>query len=349
MEKDYSEFRQKELENCSFIKTILILIIILYHSMLFWSGNWFVGEPKIHAPILDYCASFFSTFHTYAFTLVSGYIFAYLKYEKNKYQNFLPFVKNKAKRLLVPYLFACVCWVIPITIYFFNNQFIDIITKYLLGTSPSQLWFLLMLFVVFMIFWPLSDFFKNHDIIGLIFVLGLYGISLVGNRFMPNYFNIWNACSFSIYFWIGLKLRQKGSNLLLKIPLLVFILIAVGLFALSKFIISGDSFLITILSIVVNFLLQVIGSITAFLLLQKLANAFSSWKTSKLFGLLTKFSMPMYLFHQQVIYFSLHILNGYVSPYLHVIINFTVSCMLSFLISFILIKFKWTRFLIGEK
>jgi len=35
------KYREKELENCTFIKTILMVIIVIYHSMLFWNGTWF--------------------------------------------------------------------------------------------------------------------------------------------------------------------------------------------------------------------------------------------------------------------------------------------------------------------
>lgn len=350
MEKNLTtDFRQNELENCSFVKTILMLIVVLYHSLLFWRGNWFSVEPAISAPILAHVAAFFNIFHIHAFTLVSGYLFAYLKFEKGKYQKFVPFITNKAKRLLMPYLFTCIFWVIPITTYFFKFEVGEIINRYLFGVAPSQLWFLLMLFVVFAIFHLLSDLFEKHDFAGLVFVLCLYAVSLVGNKFMPNYFNIWNACSFSIYFWIGLKLRQKGTDLVRKIPLLIYVVIVVGLFILSTFVLTGDHLIIKVLAIGVKFLLHVIGAVTAFLLLQKVANLFSSWKTNRAFKVLTRFSMPMYLFHQQVIYFSLSLLNGLITPYLHFAINFVVSCLVSILLSAILMKFKWTRFLIGEK
>lgn len=38
------------------------------------------------------------------FTAISGFVFAYLYNELGKYREFLPFVKNKARRLLLPYV-----------------------------------------------------------------------------------------------------------------------------------------------------------------------------------------------------------------------------------------------------
>ena len=59
--------------------------------------------------------------------------------------------------------------------------------------------------------------------------------------------------------------------------------------------------------------------------------------------------MPMYLFHQQIIYFTIYWLNGKVNPYLHAGINFVAALVGSFIISSILMRWKVTRFLIGEK
>lgn len=37
--------RQAELSNCTFLKTILMFLVVFYHCILYWSGSWFVGEP----------------------------------------------------------------------------------------------------------------------------------------------------------------------------------------------------------------------------------------------------------------------------------------------------------------
>ena len=59
--------------------------------------------------------------------------------------------------------------------------------------------------------------------------------------------------------------------------------------------------------------------------------------------------MTIYLFHQQIIYVCLYALNGLVNPYIHATINFIVAMISSSIISLILMKFKSTRILIGEK
>ena len=60
-------------------------------------------------------SDFVNAFHIYGFTFISGFLFYYLKIEKIKYEDFVLFSKNKAKRLLAPYVFVCTVWVAPIT------------------------------------------------------------------------------------------------------------------------------------------------------------------------------------------------------------------------------------------
>ena len=69
--------KNKDLTNCIFIKTILMFLVILGHSCIFWTGAWFVENPIINSKGLILISSWLNSFHIYAFALVSGYIFAF--------------------------------------------------------------------------------------------------------------------------------------------------------------------------------------------------------------------------------------------------------------------------------
>ena len=86
----------------------------------------------------------------------------------------------------------------------------------------------------------------------------------------------------------------------------------------------------------------------AFVVVQRIAN-FLAWKKSRAIKLLGIFSMPIYLFHQQIVYLFLYWLNGRIQPLFHAIINFIGAMGISLLLSLILMRFKKTRFLLGEK
>lgn len=74
-----------------------------------------------------------------------------------------------------------------------------------------------------------------------------------------------------------------------------------------------------------------------------------NWQRSKVFKTLSTYSMPMYLFHQQIIYFSIVWLNGVVNPWINAVVNCVAAIFGSFIISALLMKWRRTRILIGEK
>lgn len=347
-EKKYILNRQTELSNCTFVKTVLMLLVVAYHSIVFWSGTWFIDDPVLESSILSSLSRWMNSFHIYGFALVSGYLFYFLKCEKRKYLRFIPFVENKAKRLLVPYIFVSLTWVIPFAVYYFKYDAVEVFIRYILGTSPNQLWFLLMLFFVFMLFYPLTSFFEKFNVGGAIIVIGIYGIGLVGSMGFPNIFQILRACMYLSMFWLGFKIRQYGSNLLMKIPSLVWITADLLLFAFVRYLSCFDTFFFKMLNLGFTFLLHIFGALMVFVVLQKVANCIN-WKESKVFSLISKNSMPVYLFHQQIIYVLISLLNGRINPYFHAGINFIGVMCISLLISTLLMKFKWTRLLVGEK
>lgn len=65
------------LKNCNFSKTVLMILVVFYHSIVFWTGTWFSSDPVFESNFLGLLAEYIGSFHIYAFALVLGYIFAY--------------------------------------------------------------------------------------------------------------------------------------------------------------------------------------------------------------------------------------------------------------------------------
>lgn len=345
----YVEIDKKmECENCTFIKTVLMLIVVFYHSILFWNGTWYTANPVFSSSAMESIAMWLNTFHIYGFTLVSGYLFYFLKEEQGKYKRFDKFMLNKAKRLLIPYFFVMIIWVAPISYTYNEFDVKHAVRKYLLGTAPSQLWFLLMLFNVFMLMWPLSGILSRHHIGSIFLGLVFYGIGLIGGHLFPNYFQILTSCQYVIFFIAGFKLRQYGSRQVLRLPWYMWIIGSGALFYASNLLSYNNSLICKLLSIGLSFACNMIGALMAFVVLQKIAAKFDC-RNNKLTNHLSKYAMPIYLFHQQFVYFFISVLNGVVNPYLNAAVNFIGSLTLSLLLSVFLMKFKITRFLIGEK
>ena len=337
----------KQLENCTFVKGVLLLIIILSHSMVFWRGDWFTAitatsiRPEIRAVV-----SFVSNFHVYAFTLVSGYLYSYLKYERNKYDKFGKFIFNKVKRLVVPYLCVGVFWVVPFQAFFFKESYIQVVIKLLLGDFNAQLWYILMLFWVFVLIYPVSSIIKKHNWISVFIGLFAYALSILVGKFVSHDFEIINALTHIPCFILGIKLREYHHKRLIRWKIAIILGVCyILLFVMNKYIDGYGTKLWSIISVLTIFLQRIFGASAAFVILQLLGNIIR-WKDSKVCGVYFKNSMAVYLLHQQLIYLSLWLLNG-IPIFIHIIINFGFSLVLSILISLLLMRFRATRYMIG--
>lgn len=229
----------------------------------------------------------------------------------------------------------------------FNHYDIEeIITRYVLGTSPNQLWFLMMLFWCFIGAWFLSSVIKKSDILQILIAIGNFGIGFVGGLLFSNYFCIWTAFQYFPLFVLCMKLRHW--NWLEQISAWVYIGADVVLFVVWKTTQGNENTILKLVTVGVGFALHIVGALMAWAVLQCIGSRVR-WQENKVFMALSKSSMPMYLFHQQIIYFMIYWLNGKVSPYIHAGIIFIVALVCSFLISSALMHWKVTRFLIGEK
>lgn len=295
-------------------------------------GAWLDNQPVIFkSKVLSILAVWFNTFHIYGFTLVSGYIFQYLKYEKDKYQKFLLFIVNKAKRLLVPYAFVAIIWVIPISYALFSYTSKDIIFKYLLCTGPSQLWLLWMLFDIFCFVWIISNWLKNDFIAIFISCIAWLIGYVCGTRF-PNIFCIWTAFNYLPFFILGMKLREKNTCFLYKVPTILFVFMQLVLFVVYQITSSNSTILYRLVNLIALYSAHILGALMSFFVLRWLAEKVD-WKNNKLFMMFSKYSMTIYLFHQQIIYVTIIWLNGKVNPYVHSFVNFLVALVLSSFIS----------------
>ena len=162
-----------------------------------------------------------NSFHIYAFTLISGYIFYYIKYEESGYQKYIPFIINKIKRLIIPYIFIATVWVVPINKILLPNE--SIIEKFVLGVSPRQLCFLLMLFWVFAIFWLISDLAAQNSILAGVMISILYCAGI----FAPAVYCLNRGLQYLLFFYTGFLIRKcnLGNKVLYRIPSVIYFIV----------------------------------------------------------------------------------------------------------------------------
>ena len=325
-----------------------MLAVVLCHSLAYFGGDWFTVCPvKDENYLLGQIASWLGTFCVSGFTLVSGYIYYFLRYEKEKYLKGAEFIKTKSLRLLLPYVVFSILWVIPVGCYFYNYSTSDIIHKFLLGESPQQLWFLLMLFWVFILAYYLLK--KDALIRNGIIVLLILAIGCLLGIFIPDILQILTSTKFLIYFYIGFSIRERFKALSNQTMLLIGL--GMAILNVTFFVANmssdclGEGYAGLIMKMIFDLLTKIFGAIMAFMLLNLLARIINN--TCFAIQYLYKYSFPIYLLHQQVIFIIIYNLVGIVPSSLLVLVNFAVSVIVSCLITNLLLRNKYSRLLLG--
>lgn len=238
-------------------------------------------------------------------------------------------------------------WVAPISSIIFSLDKKELFYKYVLCINPSQLWFLWMLFIVFIIARRLKNII-NNDMYAASICIVSYIVGIVAGKIIPNIFCVWTSLRFLTFFIIGMKINEKFDKKLKNISIYFYIIVHSILFIIVTLLSLKSGIIYTLLNLGFTYLLNIMGSLMAFYVLRDISTKFD-WQNSKLFNRLSNKTMIIYLFHQQVIYFTIILLNGKIPPLLNMLVNFITAMLISYIISVMLLKNKTTRMLIGEK
>ena len=338
--------KEKSLKNTNLIKMILMITIVFYHSIIFMNGTWFTAVSVKPVSWISYPTVYLNSFLVYAFTFISGYIFYYLKNEKQSYSSYKEFALKKVKRLLIPYLVFTFLWALPMDIALYGFDFSMILHNFILGESPEQLWFLLMLFLVFLLFYPLADFFKKKWTI--LIAVSCYLISIVGTKYIGNYFQVMSVFRYITFFYFGYAMRQYLEDKIKPNSFWIWALISVAFYVTYCFAKKGEGTLLELTKLGLFFVTEVAGVLMIWTLFQFLFRKVE-YQNSKFVKFLTERSMIVYLLHQQFIYLTVFFLYDKINVFVLGLLNFVVSIIISLLLSSLLLLTNPTRFIVGEK
>lgn len=338
MKQDY---RNVILAQCDFAKMMLMLCVIACHSCAFWTGRWFnYIHPVKENLFIGILADWFGSFQIPAFVLISGFIYSYIINVRKGYKDSSHFVKTKAKRLLVPYIFVCSVWLIPIHSILHGISANMLLSRYIIG-GGEQLWFLYMLFNVFLIFHFGYRYISRNVFVESITMATLYLCGFMFIRSNFNYFQIGESLKYLLFFWIGYRLWMCDNIGLIHNNYILCILLCIHIGLYIVYVIPSVPY-----KAINYFILNLIGSLTAFGCFTKMGRVIQS--RNKIINVIQSNNFVMYLFHQQIIYFSLIYLNGVANPSLNALVNFILAFSGSLIISIVLHKNRYIRMVLGE-
>lgn len=330
------------------IKGLLTLAVLVYHSILAWSSSGWHNFSVNPSPFLAYICHFLLKFHTPAFTFLSGYLFYYLRYEKGKYRTPKQDILRRGKRLLIPYGLL-LFWVVPFHFLFEGGTVKRAFTKYVLAVAPTQLWFLIMLFGVFVIFYFISDHLSKKPAINFLLFYGIYGCATVGSLILPDYFQCWTILKYSLFFYFGYAVRQglfRNWKKALTVIYILVLLYALLIFLDYRYLSGISSTKIKMLSAVLDPIVSLMGIGSLVFLFARLGGILEK---SKLFRLITRYNFIIYLFHQQLVYIPLQFLPKQTPTILLAGACVFTALLGSLGISVILDQFSVTRNIFGLK
>lgn len=336
------EERLKIIDN---IKTAMMLLVVFYHACMFFTGSWFdVVSPVYDAKYMAVFAEYLNTLHVQTFTMASGFLFYVLKKEEGRYcTDFQTDARKRAKRLLIPYAATIVFWVLPFYIAYHGFNIRQIIYKYVLGCAPSQLWFLPMLFWLFIVAYIVFAKHKPNKTglcASILISMGGYVLNKIG---FINILQLETAVSYAMFYYLGAYLYEKKVKINVGKVAGCAVISIMG-FILSHALIGNGSMLIKL----VRLLASNSCSLAGVLMVYGIGDLFGcNAARSALWNKLRQNSFGIYLFHQQLIYPCIMLLNGRVYPVVQVLISFVIAICGASVIAELLRKFKETKIMFG--
>jgi fucose 4-O-acetylase-like acetyltransferase len=182
------------------LKVFLTLFVVLGHITLLYNNNFFdFLEPN---KITGFITGAIYSFHMPFFIFISGCIYG-ICLKSGKYANYASMLKNKSKRLLLPYIFIALFFLAPVlcltgTKYHYADYLLNGV---LLGKAPHHLWFLLSLFTMFLLIRIIEKFLSLRSRIVCVVMIVL--LSFFNSQIRIVYFQVEMTLHYFIYFYIG--------------------------------------------------------------------------------------------------------------------------------------------------
>lgn len=308
----------------SFLRVVAMTMVVLFHCLAYYSDSiWQYPDPDVAG--YGIFARFLNVIDMPMFVFISGFLYAYLREAKGKYKDNMAFLTNKARRLMVPYLF----WGVVLLLLFPDKHVSDMLS------GISHLWFLLMLFGLFLLihftylFWHNLSFGKGLIFLCFLFLLYPLGLKL---HFATDYFCIDRILMYLPYFVLGCGCNSFFSRIeKLRYVLAGGLILLVVVFSLTTYVLPLIPSLVVY---PIQYLFVGMFLVCCFGYFSQLPSAVLQFR-----GLdsLDRCSMGIYILHHILIAFPLQwpavraVMNDYwwLCPWLMFLVVYALSWMLT--------------------
>lgn len=328
------------------LRLLCIVIVVFFHAYGMMYAAHFSPETRA---LYSSTYKFFNL--TYLiniampmFVFVSGFLFGGQLMRKQPV-SFIKMLKSKFMRLMIPFfVFA--------TIFMFTQNAVS--WKPFYEWNYSHLWFLPMLFWCFIITYLLRPLILNeNNVVGIVTLLILFSISLCG-KFLPMIIGLKGITQWISWFALGIWFYKHEKELILSRihPILKasIIIIGIGLFITVMTVFPQEYDTVTIFGIIAT----IVALYSLWLLFSWIP--WQNFAVTDLLLTLSACSFGIYIFHN---WLEAHMISrtaqrvlgleqlAHDHVYLFPLIFSTVAFVISFGITWVLLRFKIGRKLIG--
>lgn len=220
------------------LRAFAITLIVLGHSIIIYDRSFNLLSTDIEMPLFETTKHYISFIQLKLFFSISGFLMCYkvIKWKtasiKDIFKGFTLFIKQKSKRLIIPFIFVCVLYMDPIKIFIGVKDYSlssTLLLQQLLCTNIGHLWFLPCLFIIFVIMYICLAFIRNsfigHSVLFLVFSTVNYF-----NGHFTNIYQLNEVANYAIFFYLGyiinrISLELNGINTNDKLNLKNYVLI----------------------------------------------------------------------------------------------------------------------------
>ncbi len=295
------------------LKVLTMILVVLGHCNYYTIKTTFGGvenslangEYSLVFKMLGFVTSVIYKFHMPLFMAVSGACFSW---SIRKYETIGKLVRNKAKRLLVPFLLVTTFIAVPLkycSAYYDNssNVLLDILCGQFLLLGNSHLWFVVSLFYIFVVFFLLE---KTRPRKNILYWTGLLGLSwlatgiysLLGQSY-GEMFGLYGTMKHLFFFSAGFATFKYWDDIkpLSGWKQVLSWIVLIGMIAFCSILPKyTDSFVVkAVLSFPVNTVLALWGCANMAFLAKSLDRC-NPMKHSAIYGFMSRHNYELYLY-----------------------------------------------------
>lgn len=311
------DMENKKQNDYAVIKVIATILVVFAHVTRFYSYGG--GVIKVNPDFfLHYVTSFIYSFHMPLFIFVSGAVYSVCINREGKYTDFRKFLKDKFKRLMIPYFAFGIFYVTPVMILLKItdlSQIEYILKNIVLSLDARHLWFLWTLFFIFVTFRLFRSVIVGNKIVvgSVLFLLAVFSSK------MPVLLELRNIIYYIFFFWLGYEFDSKKNEIDKILDGKRYLVIFEWLFISFVVLYTYNNIL--------NLITSCVGILMSYQIIKGLKKYVIMFKY---YDVLLKDSFGIYLFHPMIVYVLFYFFGKYNSnPFLFCVIVFIIAIIVS--------------------